>query len=135
MLINENIVNRLVTAFNFKQYNEYKKITIDDVTYKVDFNKEDNTLVLTLTKEEDDSKLRDYVNSLNDETFQTACEKVEEVTGRTLGDWNKNNTSEEVLEMFKYVVDTLKYNSIIHEIKSLMLLNKSLFKLKSIQLI
>lgn len=115
MLINENIVNRLVTAFNFKQYNEYKKITIDDVTYKVDFNKEDNTLVLTLTKEEDDSKLRDYVNSLNDETFQTACERVEEVTGRTLGDWNKNNTSQEVLEMFKYVVDTLKYNSIIHE--------------------
>ena len=115
MLINENIVNRLVTAFNFKQYNEYKKITIDDVTYKVDFNKEDNTLVLTITKSDDDSKLRDYVNSLNDETFQTACERVEEVTGRTLGDWNKNNTSQEVLEMFKYVVDTLKYNSIIRE--------------------
>lgn len=115
MLINENIVNRLVTAFNFKQYNEYKKITIDDVTYKVDFNKEDNTLVLTLTKEEDDSKLRDYVNSLNDETFQTACERVEEVTGRTLGDWNKNNNSQEVLEMFKYVVDTLKYNNINEE--------------------
>lgn len=115
MLINENIVNRLVTAFNFKQYNEYKKITIDGVTYKLDLNKEDNKLVLTLTKNEDDSKLRDYVNSLNDETFQTACERVEEVTGRTLGDWNKNNTSQEVLEMFKYVVDTLKYNSIIHE--------------------
>ena len=116
MLINENIVNRLVTAFNFKQYNEYKKITIDDVTYKLDLNKEDeNKLVLTLTKSDDDSKLRDYVNSLNDETFQTACERVEEVTGRTLGDWNKNNTSQEVLEMFKYVVDTLKYNSIIHE--------------------
>ena len=115
MLINENIVNRLVTAFNFKQYNEYKKITIDDVTYKLDLNKEDNKLVLTITKNEDDSKLRDYVNSLNDETFQTACERVEEVTGRTLGDWNKNNTSQEVLEMFKYVVDTLKYNSIIHE--------------------
>ena len=109
MLINENIVNRLVTAFNFKQYNEYKKITIDDVTYKLDLNKEDNKLVLTITKNEDDSKLRDYVNSLNDETFQTACEKVEEVTGRTLGDWNKNNTSQEVLEMFKYVVDTIKY--------------------------
>lgn len=115
MLINENIVNRLVTAFNFKQYNEYKKITMDGVTYKVDFNKKDNTLVLTLTKEEDDAKLRDYVNGLNDETFQIACERVEEVTGRTLGDWNKNNTSQEVLEMFKYVVDTLKYNSIIHE--------------------
>ena len=115
MLINENIVNRLVTAFNFKQYNEYKKITIDNVTYKLDLNKEDDKLVLTLTKEENDSKLRDYVNSLNDETFQTACERVEEVTGRTLGDWNKNNTSQEVLEMFKYVVDTLKYNSIIHE--------------------
>lgn len=115
MLINENIVNRLVTAFNFKQYNEYKKITIDGVTYKLDLNKEDNTLVLTITKSDDDSKLRDYVNSLNDETFQTACERVEEVTGRTLGDWNKNNTSQEVLEMFKYVVYTLKYNSIIHE--------------------
>lgn len=103
MVINENTIKQLATAFDFESFKEEHRIEIDNVTYKVDFNKEDDKLVLTLTKQED-TKLKDFVNSLDDDLFQTACEEVETFTGRTLGDWNENSTQDEILEMFKALV-------------------------------
>lgn len=103
MVLDKNMIKQLVTVFNYDSFNEQHNITIDNVTYKLDFNKEKDKLVLTITKDENND-LKEFINSLDDDTFQTACEEVEPLTGRTLGDWNENSTQEEILEMFKAVV-------------------------------
>ena len=103
MIIDKNMIEQLVTAFNYNSFNEQHEININNVTYNLDFNKEEDKLVLTISKE-DNNDLKEFINSLDDDTFQTACKEVEPLTGRTLGDWNENSTQEEILEMFKAVV-------------------------------
>ena len=107
MLINENTIKQLATAFESDVFNEKQQVTIDDVTYEVDFKKKENKLDVTLTKIKED-KLRQFINSLDDDLFQEACASIERLTGKTLKEWNTNSNSDEVYEMFKDVVETVK---------------------------
>lgn len=99
---------------------EEENYIIDDITYKVDeINKEDGTILIKLVGDEDEiesaKELKDYLNNLDDDIFNKACEQVETQTGKTLNEWNLNNTASEVLDMFKTVV----HNTVRAEIKRL----------------
>ena len=107
MLINENTVKQLATAFEFDVFNEKQQVIIDDVTYEVDFKKKENKLEVTLVKIKEENKLRQFINSLDDDLFQEACANIERLTGKTLKEWNTNYSSDEVYEMFKDVVETV----------------------------
>lgn len=130
MLINENTIKQLATAFEFDVFNEKQQVTIDNVTYEVDFKKKENKLDVTLTKIKED-KLRQFINSLDDDLFQESCASIERLTGKTLKEWNTNSNSDEVYEMFKDVVETvlaekrIEFEKQLNDIKSIY---NSLFK-------
>lgn len=130
MLINENTIKQLATAFEFDVFNEKQQVTIDNVTYEVDFKKKENKLDVTLTKIKED-KLRQFINSLDDDLFQESCASIERLTGKTLKEWNTNSNSDEVYEMFKDVVETVlaekrvEFEKQLNDIKSIY---NSLFK-------
>ena len=107
MLINENTIKQLATAFEFDVFNEKQQVTIDDVTYEVDFKKKENKLEVTLVKIKEENKLRQFIDNLDDDLFQEACANIERLTGKTLKEWNTNYSSDEVYEMFKDVVETV----------------------------
>nr|DAN37397.1 MAG TPA: ATP-binding sugar transporter [Crassvirales sp.] len=96
---------------------EEENYIIDGITYKVDdITREDGTIVIKLIEDESELKeLEDYLNSLDDDIFNKACDQVEPQTGKTLNEWNLNNTPREVLDMFKTVV----HNTVRAEIKHL----------------
>lgn len=130
MLINENTIKQLATAFEFDVFNEKQQVTIDDVTYEVDFKKKENKLDVTLTKIKED-KLRQFINSLDDDLFQEACASVERLTGKTLKEWNANLGSDEVYEMFKDVVETVlaeKKREFEKQLSNIKFIYESLFK-------
>ena len=131
MLINENTIKQLATAFEFDAFNEKQQVTIDDVTYEVDFKKKENKLDITLIKIKEDNKLRQFINSLDDNLFQEACANVEKLTGKTLKEWNTNYSSDEVYEMFKDVVETVlaeKKRDFEKQLSSIKFIYDSLFK-------
>ena len=107
MLINENTIKQLATAFEFDVFNEKQQVTIDDVTYEVDFKKKENKLEVTLVKIKEENKLRQFIDNLDDDLFQESCASIERLTGKTLKEWNTNSNSDEVYEMFKDVVETV----------------------------
>ena len=131
MLINENTIKQLATAFEFDVFNEKQQVTIDDVTYEVDFKKKENKLDITLIKIKEDNKLRQFINSLDDNLFQEACANIERLTGKTLKEWNTNYSSDEVYEMFKDVVETVlaeKKRDFEKQLSSIKFIYDSLFK-------
>ena len=131
MLINENTIKQLATAFEFDVFNEKQQVTIDNVTYEVDFKKKENKLDVTLIKIKEDNKLRQFINSLDDNLFQEACANIERLTGKTLKEWNTNYTSDEVYEMFKDVVETVlaeKKRDFEKQLSSIKFIYDSLFK-------
>ena len=131
MLINENTIKQLATAFEFDVFNEKQQVTIDDVTYEVDFKKKENKLDVTLIKIKEDNKLRQFINSLDDNLFQEACANIERLTGKTLKEWNTNYSSDEVYEMFKDVVETVlaeKKRDFEKQLSSIKFIYDSLFK-------
>ena len=131
MLINENTIKQLATAFEFDVFNEKQQVTIDNVTYEVDFKKKENKLDVTLTKIKEENKLRQFIDNLDDDLFQESCANIERLTGKTLKEWNTNYTSDEVYEMFKDVVETVlaekrvEFEKQLNDIKSIY---NSLFK-------
>ena len=131
MLINENTIKQLATAFEFDVFNEKQQVTIDDVTYEVDFKKKENKLDVTLIKIKEDNKLRQFINSLDDNLFQEACANIERLTGKTLKEWNTNYSSDEVYEMFKDVVETVlaeKKKEFEKQLSNIKFIYESLFK-------
>ena len=131
MLINENTIKQLATAFEFDVFNEKQQVIIDDVTYEVDFKKKENKLDITLIKIKEDNKLRQFINSLDDNLFQEACANIERLTGKTLKEWNTNYSSDEVYEMFKDVVETVlaeKKRDFEKQLSSIKFIYDSLFK-------
>lgn len=111
----QNLINSIA-----KNSIEEENYIIDGITYKVDeINKEDGTILIKLVGDENDiesaKELKDYLNNLDDDVFNKACEQVETQTGKTLNEWNLNNTPSEVLDMFKIVV----HNTVRAEIKRL----------------
>ena len=130
MLINENTIKQLATAFEFDVFNEKQQVTIDDVTYEVDFKKKETKLDVTLTKIKED-KLRQFINSLDDDLFQESCASIERLTGKTLKEWNTNSNSDEVYEMFKDVVETVlaeKKKEFEKQLSNIKFIYESLFK-------
>ena len=131
MLINENTIKQLATAFEFDVFNEKQQVTIDDVTYEVDFKKKENKLEVTLVKIKEENKLRQFIDNLDDDLFQESCANIERLTGKTLKEWNTNSNSDEVYEMFKDVVETVldekrvEFEKQLNDIKSIY---NSLFK-------
>ena len=131
MLINENTIKQLATAFEFDVFNEKQQVIIDDVTYEVDFKKKENRLDITLIKIKEDNKLRQFINSLDDNLFQEACANIERLTGKTLKEWNTNYSSDEVYEMFKDVVETVlaeKKSEFEKQLSNIKFIYESLFK-------
>ena len=131
MLINENTIKQLATAFEFDVFNEKQQVTIDDVTYEVDFKKKENKLEVTLIKIKEDNKIRQFINSLDDDLFQEACANIERLTGKTLKEWNTNYSSDEVYEMFKDVVETVLAEKRVEfekQLSSIKFIYDSLFK-------
>nr|DAR76281.1 MAG TPA: ATP-binding sugar transporter [Caudoviricetes sp.] len=99
---------------------EEENYIIDGITYRVDdIIREDGTISIKLVGDKDEiesaKELKDYLNNLDDDVFNKACEQVETQTGKTLNEWNLNNTTSEVLDMFKTVV----HNTVRAEIKRL----------------
>ena len=131
MLINENTIKQLATAFEFDVFNEKQQVTIDNVTYEVDFKKKENKLEVTLVKIKEENKLRQFIDNLDDDLFQESCANIERLTGKTLKEWNTNSNSDEVYEMFKDVVETVldekrvEFEKQLNDIKSIY---NSLFK-------
>ena len=107
MLINENTIKQLATAFEFDVFDEKQQVTIDNVTYEVDFKKKENKLEVTLVKIKEENKLRQFIDNLDDDLFQESCASIKRLTGKTLKEWNTNSNSDEVYEMFKEVVETV----------------------------
>ena len=131
MLINENTIKQLATAFEFDVFNEKQQVTIDDVTYEVDFKKKENKLEVTLVKIKEENKIRQFIDKLDDDLFQEACANIERLTGKTLKEWNTNSNSDEVYEMFKDVVETVlaeKKRDFEKQLSSIKFIYDSLFK-------
>lgn len=101
----QNLINSIV-----ENSIEEENYIIDGITYKVDeINKEDGTILIKLVGDENEiesaKELKEYLDNLDDDVFNKACEQVEALTGKTLNDWNLNHTADKVLDMFKSVVN------------------------------
>lgn len=103
MKLTENILKSIATMVNSDNQPRHKKIIVDNVAYIIDKYNYNNRLVLSI-EQCDEQPLRDFINDLDDDIFQKACDNVYPMTGVTLNDWNENYAPNEILEMFKKVV-------------------------------
>lgn len=76
---------------------------MDNIAYIIDTYTTDNRLTLSI-EQCDEQPLRDFINDLDDDIFQKACDNVYPLTAISLNDWNENYSPNEILEMFKTVV-------------------------------
>lgn len=105
----QEVLQNLINSIAENSIKEENYI-INGVTYKIDdIIREDGTIVIKLVGDEKEieyaKKLKEYLDNLDDDVFNKACEQVEALTGKTLNDWNLNHTADEVLDMFKSVVN------------------------------
>ena len=103
MELTENILKSIATMVNSNNQPTHKKIIVDNIAYIIDTYTTDNRLALSI-EQCDEQPLRDFINDLDDDIFQKACDNVYPLTAISLNDWNENYSPNEILEMFKTVV-------------------------------
>ena len=95
-------------------HEEYKD---NNISYVIDANKEGNILHVTISLQEDTRKeeFENWCESIDDNIFVEACEKFEELTGKTLHE----AAEEKLYDEFKIVVKEL-IKSKIESLQSLL---------------
>ena len=132
MELTENILKSIATMVNSDNQPTHKKIIVDNIAYIIDTYITDNRLTLSI-EQYDEQPLRDFINDLDDDIFQKACDNVYTLTTISLNDWNENYSPNEILEMFKtvvlYTVNELREN-LKSELENLDLIIKPLLNEK-----
>lgn len=80
----------------------HEEYTDDNISYVIDANREGDTLNITISLQEDTRKedFRNWCETINDDIFVEACERFEDLTGKTLHE----AAEEELYDEFKTVV-------------------------------
>lgn len=86
MIIKNEILNALIKAFDYNVCQEATTIQNEPgVAYEVDLNKDGDTLTIVIEKKElenkDKKEFEAWLDTVDDNMFQEALEKVQKITG------------------------------------------------------
>lgn len=115
MIIKKEILNELIKAFKFNECQEATTIQNEpDVAYEVDLKKKGDIITIVLERKQLENKEKKeferWLDSIDDDMFQEALERVEKITGLNPKELNAEYDSEDfknVISHFKKIIPTI----------------------------
>lgn len=115
MIVKEEILNGLVKTFDYDKCQETTTIQNEPgVVYEVDLKKDGDTLAIVVKKKvlenQEKKEFKQWLDSLEDDMYQEALEKIQKLTGRTTKQLDEDYNSEDfrrIINLFKKVVSSI----------------------------
>ena len=118
MIIKKEILNALIKAFDYNVCQEATTIQNEPgVAYEVDLKKDGDTLTIVIEKKEleDKKEFEAWLDTVDDNMFQEALEKVQKITGidakQLDADYNSDNYKG-IINLFKKVIPQIAQEKI-----------------------
>jgi hypothetical protein len=120
MIIKNEILNALIKAFDYNVCQEATTIQNEPgVAYEVDLNKDGDTLTIVIEKKElenkDKKEFEAWLDTVDDNMFQEALEKVQKITGIDAKQLDKDYNSNDykgIINLFKKIIPQIAQEKI-----------------------
>jgi len=115
MIIKNEILNGLIKAFNYDECQEATTIQNEPgVAYEVDLKKDGDVLKIVIEKKnlvnKEKQEFEEWLDSIDDDMFQEALERVHELTGIDAKQLDEDYNSKEfkgIIKLFKDIVPAI----------------------------
>ena len=112
MIIKNEILNALIKAFDYNVCQEATTIQNEPgVAYEVDLKKDGDTLTIVIEKKEFEA----WLDTVDDNMFQEALEKVQKITGidaKQLDEDYNSNDYKGIINLFKKIIPQIAQEKI-----------------------
>lgn len=120
MIIKNEILNALIKAFDYNVCQEATTIQNEPgVAYEVDLNKDGDTLTIVIEKKElenkDKKEFEAWLDTVDDNMFQEALEKVQKITGIDAKQLDEDYNSKDykgIINLFKKIIPQIAQEKI-----------------------
>lgn len=118
MIIKNEILNALIKAFDYNVCQEATTIQNEPgVAYEVDLKKDGDTLTIVIEKKEleDKKEFEAWLDTIDDNMFQEALERVQKITGidgKQLDKDYNSNDYKGIINLFKKIVPQIAQEKI-----------------------
>ncbi len=120
MIIKNEILNALIKAFDYNVCQEATTIQNEPgVAYEVDLKKDGDTLTIVIEKKElenkDKKEFEAWLDTVDDNMFQEALEKVQKITGIDAKQLDKDYNSDDykgIINLFKKIISQIAQEKI-----------------------
>lgn len=118
MIIKNEVLNALIKAFDYNVCQEATTIQNEPgVAYEVDLNKDGDTLTIVIEKKEleDKKEFEAWLDTVDDNMFQEALEKVQKITGIDAKQLDKDYNSNDykgIINLFKKIIPQIAQEKI-----------------------
>lgn len=118
MIIKNEILNALIKAFDYNVCQEATTIQNEPgVAYEVDLNKDGDTLTIVIEKKEleDKKEFEAWLDTVDDNMFQEALERVQKITGIDAKQLDKDYNSNDykgIINLFKKIIPQIAQEKI-----------------------
>lgn len=118
MIIKNEILNALIKAFDYDVCQEATTIQNEPgVAYEVDLKKDGDTLTIVIEKKEleDKKEFEAWLDTVDDNMFQEALERVQKITGidgKQLDKDYNSNDYKGIINLFKKIVPQIAQEKI-----------------------
>lgn len=118
MIIKNEILNALIKAFDYNVCQEATTIQNEPgVAYEVDLKKDGDTLTIVIEKKEleDKKEFEAWLDTVDDNMFQEALERVQKITGIDAKQLDKDYNSNDykgIINLFKKIVPQIAQEKI-----------------------
>lgn len=115
MIIKNEVLNSLIKAFNYDECQEATTIQNEPgVAYEVDLKKDGDVLKIVIEKKnlvnKEKQEFEEWLDSIDDDMFQEALERVHEITGIDAKQLDEDYNSKEfkgIIKLFKDIVPVI----------------------------
>ena len=115
MIIKTHILKELIKAFNYNECQEATTIQNNpEVAYEVDLKKDGDVLKIVIERKQLENKKKkefeSWLDSIDDDLFQEALERVKKITGLDANQLNEKYDSDEfinVIDCFKKIIPAI----------------------------
>lgn len=93
-IFNEDLVSQLLITAQTAQDSDFESVSCegDEENYTMEFSRpSSNSFTITVTTKEIDAKkkFKEFLDKIPSEVFLRACEIIEEASGKSVNEWNK----------------------------------------------